>query len=739
MLSRLPFLLAPLWLLAALGAQAPVVTETSEFYPADTEQQNGDERWLTHRIVDALTGAPIAGAELMLLAESEHPLRGESWTGQRAASDGDGFVRLRVEEQKPGEPKPNWFLIRARGYGAAMFGDRVPTPIVPLSPSVPLPVQLVDWLGKPVSGALVSFCGGGGRSPDLAHGRTDAQGMVTLVDIDPQNPTADLFVEHPGLGLGFRSFPWYPGMAPIRFQIEPSPSITGVLLDQAGKPVADAYVGTTDQPRGPWTRTGKDGSFALHGGNPRGELHVHTGKRHVVFQPVAVGAPCKLQLPKPNGKKPQVIEPPERKEVSDELVLVKVSILDAEQTALGNGTFRFVGPLPKRDETSGTADRDDARAFVLPGKYELWVGGDDHVETRLEVTVTADGDNEVKASPKPLPSVAVQVVELPETGSVWLRTADGSRDVSEAVRAGKPIGVPDGPFWFVLHGDRDQRRLFAFDRAQALAKAPLSLAWWPATRVTGKVVDAKDQPCAAAVAMLPIERTVTGFDAGTTVETTEQQGTLDLPTQLDGLAFLLVRDPSEQAAPQMLAVVLPPRGEKATVDVGTITLGGAPALLLKDGTGAPLSGTAGLVRQGWHDVRATPPQFPLGADGAFLGPRPQAGDTIVVPEIRTGEDGRTTVIDLPVRFPLTGKGPWNFTLPRGGVRLDVQDGNGKELPVGVTIGSEHERIEGPMLLRRLPPGKLRLYVAAEEHLGALVDVVVPADGVVEAKVVLKAR
>jgi hypothetical protein len=165
----------------------------------------------------------------------------------------------------------------------------------------------------------------------------------------------------------------------------------------------------------------------------------------------------------------------------------------------------------------------------------------------------------------------------------------------------------------------------------------------------------------------------------------------------------------------------------------------ASTLTLRTADGQALTGSAGLVRPGWHDVRTSPPQFPLGTEGAFLGPRPQAGDTILVPEIRTGEDGRTAVIDLPVRFPLSGKGPWNLTLPQGGVRVDVRDAAGNELPIGITVGSVHERVEGTVLLRRLPAGKLRLYIAAEEFLGALGDVVVPATGTVDVKVVLKPR
>lgn len=737
--SRSPSALIVPWFAAALAAQAPVVTETSEFHPADIEQQHNEERWLTHRIVDALTGLPIAGAEFMLLAAKEHPLRGETWTGQRAAADGFGFVQMRVEEPKPGEQKPSWFLIRARGYGAVMFADRVPTPIVPLAPALPLPVQLCDWQGLPIAGALVCFAGVAGAVPDLASGRSDAKGMVTFADVDPQNPTIEMCVEHPGLGLGMPWQPWFPGMGPLRLQVDASPSIRGVLLDPAGKPVADAFVGTTAVPRGPWTRTGADGSFALHGGDPLGELHVHTGKRHVVFRAQPTDAPCQLQLPKPNGKKPQLVDAAAGAATDAELVLVKVSIVDAEQSALGNGRFRFIGPLPARTQTLGSADRDDARAFLLPGKYELWAAGDDHGETKTEVTITADGDNAIVAAPTALPTLLVQAPELPESGSIWLRTASGSRDISEPVRAAKPIGVPAEPCWFVLRGEREQQRVYPFDRKLAQADTPLVLAWWPATRLVGKLVDATGAQATAAVALLPVDRSVAGIEAEAAIETTEATGTLDLPTQLAGLALLVVRDPNGKHAQQMLAVTLPERGTDASLDLGTITLGGPAALTLRTADGQALTGSAGLVRAGWHDVRTTPPQFPLGAEGAFLGPRPQAGDTILVPEIRTGEDGRTAVIDLPVRFPLSGKGPWNLTLPQGGVRVDVRDAAGNELPIGITVGSVHERVEGTVLLRRLPAGKLRLYIAAEEFLGALVDVVVPATGTVDVKVVLKPR
>ena len=76
----------PLALAASLSGQAPVVKTTAEFYPADVEQTHGDERWLTVRVVDGVSGQPIAGAELLLIAESPHPLRG----GQAAVCAGGG-------------------------------------------------------------------------------------------------------------------------------------------------------------------------------------------------------------------------------------------------------------------------------------------------------------------------------------------------------------------------------------------------------------------------------------------------------------------------------------------------------------------------------------------------------------------------------------------------------------------------------------------------------------------------
>ncbi len=250
-------------------------------YPVDGVTVHDGVRWITCRVVDGLTGAPLPQSELVLVHEHESPLRGAWW--QRAAfpADVDGFVRARADAV----PRWDWVAIRAPGYGTVMFGSSPTASVVPLMPALDVPVRVVDDLDRPLPDVLVGFCSGCGHTPDLASGRTDEDGLVLLRGVDVHNGIADLYAEGAGLGLGYEGLHWLPGEPAALFRPGRARSVAGMVVDADGRPAPGAYVGIVDVHRGPWARAGEDGRFTLHGYVAGFELNVRSGDRDVVFDP----------------------------------------------------------------------------------------------------------------------------------------------------------------------------------------------------------------------------------------------------------------------------------------------------------------------------------------------------------------------------------------------------------------------------------------------------------------------
>lgn len=249
--------------------------------------------WYVRRVVDDLTGTPIRGAEVLLVPERRTPVGGESWFSHRGVSDGDGFVRIRLPQAQR-----DWQLqvLRHPDHGIATESANC-IPIWRIGRALDVPVRVEDWRGRPVAGARIGFCGGCGHTPDLVSATTGQDGVAVLRGIDPHNHIADVYVQHPGLGLGYDSIRWYPGDPPAVVACGWAPAKSGWLLDHRGQPVAGAHVGALDVHRGPWARTAADGSFTVLGAPPDTEVHVAViGEREVHFDHGG-GYPVTLQLP----------------------------------------------------------------------------------------------------------------------------------------------------------------------------------------------------------------------------------------------------------------------------------------------------------------------------------------------------------------------------------------------------------------------------------------------------------
>ena len=92
-----------------------------------------------------------------------------------------------------------------------------------------------------------------------------------------------------------------------------------------------------------------------------------------------------------------------------------------------------------------------------------------------------------------------------------------------------------------------------------------------------------------------------------------------------------------------------------------------------------------------------------------------------------------------MHVPLSGPGPWNVALPTGELRLDVRGTDGKPVACLAFVGAVSTPLSGSTRLRRVPTGPQRVFVAAEGHQSAVIDVVVPERGAVSVDVVLPRR
>lgn len=313
LLSPARYTSAALVALLAISCAQDRLRYHRELFPVDLPVTLDGQEWLACRVVDGITGSPLGGAELLLVRESKTPLAGEFWFTRRATSDANGFVRVRTDDIKD---QWNWIVLRAPGYGAAACMG-ISDVVWPLLPGQDVPVRVRDWQGRPVGGALISFCGGCGHTPDLQHATSGAEGLALLRGIDPHHHIADLYAQHATLDLGYDSFTWFPGDPPVEFACGPSVAIAGRLVDHRGAPIAGAFVGTQEVHRGPWAKTGTDGSFRLLGGKLGTSPAAVLPKRKIYFErPHSFPAVFRAPAPDPDGHRVQegTVEPARQKD-----------------------------------------------------------------------------------------------------------------------------------------------------------------------------------------------------------------------------------------------------------------------------------------------------------------------------------------------------------------------------------------------------------------------------------------
>jgi len=693
------------------------------------------------RVVDARTGRPLPGAELHVVAESTTPVPGEFWQSLVVTADADGFVSL-----PDGLDRSAWLVLTAPGYGPASELGTLPGPVWALAPGLDVPVRVLDWLERPVPGARVGFCVGCGHTPDVVNAVADAQGIALLAGIDPWNGIADVYPEHPDLGVHeYGRVRWTPGDPPDRLQAPYGEPLRGIVLDATGQAVAGAFVGTKTVHRGPWTRTRADGSFLLEGCRPGEELFVVLPSRpghEVLFDdprlPDAATRrrPRTLRLPPPDEERTQVVLLPAPRGRSG---LLRLLLRDPGDAALARVRLQVLGPRPAVTVTRATTGDDGAVELELvAGTYEVRCDDRRFLEPVGELAVEADGTVEASLQTRLRPTLPV---EIPPGARVRCVRGTASHDLSDLVRRGQPVPLPFGEDFGLWISDEEGRdgRLFAFAADDEMPRGPLRLDFWPPTHVSARLVDEGGDPVEATVALLEggdLPDDLLAFEG-----TPAPEGRLTLAGRRAGAHVLAIRPRREDLRPRLLALSLPDRGPDAALDLGTVRLEATPRLRVVYAT-APFEGTASLARLGWSDLRELP-EAPVGADGVWLGLEPRAGDVLVVPAagwtLETFPTSEGPAVLVPCRTELEGDGPWTVELPTGRIDLEIRDPAGAPLDATVFVADRAVAVQGGVQLRQLPLAPCTLWITAEGRRSVRVDVDLRVDALARVVVPLAAR
>lgn len=186
------------------------------------------ERVVRGRLLDALTGEPVSGAECELWTEDfDEPME----RIDVARSGPDGAYALRG-----GDGHGEKLRVRAEGYRSTVFSEE---DVVFLFPrDEPFVLRVLDLDGSPVAGATVRSRQTCEHASPAVEGVTDADGRVTFVDAPPFEDGPEYEIGANGFGaladLHWSSF----GVDPAVYLARRAPARLR-LLDASGVPLAN--------------------------------------------------------------------------------------------------------------------------------------------------------------------------------------------------------------------------------------------------------------------------------------------------------------------------------------------------------------------------------------------------------------------------------------------------------------------------------------------------------------------
>jgi len=561
------------------------------------------------RVIDARTGRGLRSAYVECCAAGEGR---EAFIANECRADAHGFIRV------PNlQPSPRWFVFQCDGYGPVSM-DFVPD-IVHLMPGVDVPVEVSDMFGRPIPGAAVGLCLGGGSPPPVRRCVTNDEGRAVVSCVEPTGAVCrddsgvrDFYVLAPGLSGDYHEEVWQDGDLPISLRQRLVPTVAGRFRGPNGTPVPGIAVGSQWN-RGPWVWSNESGFFIHSGRHAWGEtVIVKAFDRQYELQPSELGATMDVVLPKSSQE--------ERGRGGVRVVVRDASTLTAVTGAVIKAWCTgIVGP----GKEMCTAATDSAGASILnvpEGQVELRISDDADVPSFDSQVVS------VHVSSAAVSEVLVEVRSRAERmvvvegawDDVRLLTATENVLVSELIRCNRMVPLPcDSPFALLVTSRRGERA-FQF---LATPSTDVHIAAFESTRVQIRVVGADGK---AALSNITIASEPDVAIDNEEVCQTDVSGAGVVWTSLEGSAFVRVQPLDSAWRSSTVRIALPKAGAGARCDMGIVTLRmtGDPQLMVLDKDGGAANGWLRVLRPG---VVA---KFCLAPDGGYDGMSLASGDLL---------------------------------------------------------------------------------------------------------------
>lgn len=443
------------------------------------------------RILDAATGAPVAGA--LLVRHEESPWEGDldhAAVLGAATSDAHGVAFIpRGDSEADTKPADGHWVVRSPGYATACEYGAWPPPSVVLHRGEAVTIRVLDPFGCPAPGARVVWFDGCSHAPALAEGVTDDGGRVRLDDVDARRGRVWVESAVGGLvmpldledlvGLGERE-------PTILLHAGPTPQ--GIVVDPAGRPVRGAVLRGQENGCGPVALSGADGRFRLAvipGADTLWVRPFELRADHVpALDDVDLSVPLRIVLT-PDGLVPRTwagarvrLVVPRRANSDETYVYVGVRADD--------GAVKSVECVPvegRPDELVGTLE-------ITPGRAHTILVDEEAADAFVAPPIVAAPGAEVTVSVRRVPRATLRITgEVPKGATVVLVPGSPGRRLEAA---DQPIHLPRTARAMLRVDDElGLARLFEVGEADAAGvrtvevgfPAPHSVRWPPGVRV----------------------------------------------------------------------------------------------------------------------------------------------------------------------------------------------------------------------------------------------------------------